>query len=124
MMIEDSAIEPTHICALCRWDLDEGSFYPWDTSRRKLTCPRCGTDFNAGDVVFNYYIEKYHYEGNNPLFIGANLFWSKRSLSEKEFLRLMASYDVHEEMARYVLKELTSKRIVRKKSDIISLRKG
>jgi len=53
-MTNDGAIEPTHICPLCRWDLDEGGFYLWDYSRRKLTCPQCGSDFNAGDVVFDH----------------------------------------------------------------------
>ena len=82
-MIKDPAVEPTHICPLCRWDMDEGGFY-WDISRRKLLCSKCGTNFCAGDVVFDHDINRYQYVDNDPLFLAANVFWSMRSSSEKD----------------------------------------
>jgi hypothetical protein len=84
-MIKDPTIEPTHVCPLCRWDMDEGGFYIWDFSRRKLFCSNCGTNFCAGGVVFDHDIEKYQYVGNDPLFLAANVFWSMSFSSEKDF---------------------------------------
>ncbi len=120
-MIKDPTIEPTHLCPLCRWDMDEGGFYIWDFSRRKLFCSNCGTDFFAGDVVFDHDIGKYQYVGNNPLFLAANVFWSMRFSSEKDFFEQMASYDISEKIASNALKELTSKGIVEKRGNAFYL---
>jgi len=120
-MIKNPTIEPTHICPLCRWDMDEGGFYIWDFSRIKLFCSKCGTNFCSGDVVFNYDIEKYQYVGNDPLFLAANIFWSKRFSSEQEFFDQMASYDISEKTASHALKELICKRIVEKRGEVFYL---
>jgi hypothetical protein len=114
-MIKDTTIEPTHLCPLCRWDMDEGSFYIWDFSRRKLFCSNCGTNFYSGDVVFDHDIGRYQYVGNNSLFLAANVFWSMRFSSEKDFFEQMASYDISEKTASHALKELTGKGIVEKR---------
>jgi len=120
-MIKDPAVEPTHICPLCRWDMDEGGFYIWDFSRRKLFCSHCGTKFYASDVVFDHDIGRYQYVGNDPLYLGANIFWLMRFSSEKEFLEQMASYDICEEMASHELKELITKGIVEKRRNAFYL---
>jgi hypothetical protein len=120
-MIKDPAIEPTHLCPLCRWDMDEGGFHIWDFSRRKLFCSNCGTNFHAGDVVFDHEIGRYQYVGNDTLFLAANVFWSMRFSSEKDFIEQMASCDISEKIAGNALKELINKGIVEKRGNAFYL---
>jgi hypothetical protein len=101
--------------------MDEGGFHIWDFSRRKLFCSNCGTNYYSGDVVFDHDIGRYQYVGNHPLFLAVNVFWSMRFSSEKDFFEQMASYDICEEMASYVLKELITKGIVEKRGDAFYL---
>ncbi len=120
-MIKDTTIEPTHLCPLCRWDMDEGGFYIWDFNRRKLFCSNYGTNFYSGDVVSDHDIGRYQYVGNNPLFLAANVFWLMRFSSEKDFFEQMASYDISEETACHALEELISNGIVEKRGDAFYL---
>ncbi len=48
---------------------------------------------------FDHDIGRYQYVGNYPLFLAANVFWSMRFSSEKDFFEQMASYDICEETA-------------------------
>jgi len=120
-MIKDPTIEPTHICPLCRWDMDEGGFHIWDFSRKELSCSKCGTNFRAGDVVFDHDIGRYQYVGQVPLFLAANVFWSMMFSSEKDFIEQIASYDISEKIANDALKELINKGIVEKRRNAFYL---
>lgn len=89
--------------------------------QKKTSLLKVRYKFLRGDVVFDHEINRYQYVGSDPLFLAANVFWSMRFSSEKEFFEHMASYDVSEKTASHALKDLIRRRIVEKRGDAFYL---